>query len=147
MKILLQRNPSVGGATIGRVYIDDAFACYSLEDEIREVEGQPVSEWKIKGATAIPAGTYRVTLEQSQRFGADTPTINDVPGFQYIRMHAGNTAEDTEGCLLLGMNVAYTSIVGGTSRQAVAMIKAAIAIARGLGEEVMIEISNPTGVA
>ena len=98
MKITIQRAPSHGGATIGKLSIDGIMACYTLEDEVREVPGQPVSEWKIKGATAIPAGEYRVTLEDSGRFGPDTLTINNVPGFQYIRMHAGNTSADTEGC-------------------------------------------------
>jgi hypothetical protein len=111
MKLTVIREPSQGGATIGKMFIDGVFACFTLEDEVREVEGQPVSEWKIKGATAIPAGSYRVTLEHSARFGPDTPTINDVPGFQYIRMHAGNTAADTEGCLLLGLFASKTTLL------------------------------------
>lgn len=72
MNIVLQRRPSVGGATIGELTVDGVRICFSLEDEIREVEGQPVSEWKVKGATAIPAGRYRITLEHSPRFGPDT---------------------------------------------------------------------------
>lgn len=75
MKIIIRRQPSQGGATIGKLSIDGLFACYVLEDEIREVPGQTVSEWKIKGQTAIPAGEYRVTLEDSARFGPDTMTI------------------------------------------------------------------------
>lgn len=92
MKLAIHRRPSVGGATIGKLYIDGVYACCTLEDEIREIEGQPVADWKIKGATAIPAGVYRVTLEHSNRFGADTLTLHDVPGFTSIRMHAGNFA-------------------------------------------------------
>jgi len=147
MKITVQRHESVAGATLGVLRIDEIFGCYTLEDEVREVEGQPVSTWKIKGATAIPAGTYRVSLEQSQRFGADTPTINDVPGFDYIRMHAGNTSADTEGCLLLGLAATECTLVGGTSRQAVALVKAAIRMALDRGELVEIEISNAAGAA
>ena len=74
MKLTLMRQPSEAGATVGKLFIDGAFVCWTLEDEIREVEGRPVSEWKIKGATAIPAGQYRVTLEPSARFGPDTLT-------------------------------------------------------------------------
>lgn len=145
MKMLVQRHHSIAGATLGQMYIDGTFACYTLEDQVREVAGQPVAAWKIKGATAIPAGTYSVTLELSQRFGADTPTINGVPGFEYIRMHAGNTAADTEGCLLLGMYATDSALVGGTSRPAVALVKAAIRAALDQGDDVSIEISNPTG--
>jgi len=147
MKITLQRQPSVGGATIGRVSIDGTFACFSLEDEIREVVGQPVGNWKIKGATAIPAGLYRVTLEDSPRFGPGTLTINGVPGFSGVRMHGGNTAEDTEGCPLLGLRVTETTIVGGTSRPAVALVQQRVRAALASGQQVWIDICNPVEVA
>lgn len=147
MKITVQRQASLAGATLGRLEIDGIYACHTLEDEVREIEGEPVSSWKIKGATAIPAGTYRVTLEDSARFGADTLTINDVPGFSQIRMHAGNTSADTEGCLLLGMAETDCTLVGGTSRPAVALVRGMVMAAIDRGEEVTIEISNAAGVA
>jgi len=143
MKLTLNRRPSVAGATIGKLSIDDVFACYTLEDQIREVVGQPVESWKVHGATAIPAGTYRVTLEHSGRFGPDTLTIHDVSGFKYIRMHAGNTAADTEGCPLLGMQATDHSLIGGTSRPAVALVKGEVQRAIARGEPVFIEINNP----
>ena len=146
MKITLHRNESVAGATVGVLHIDGAFACHTLEDEVREVPGEPVEAWKIKGATAIPAGTYTVALQDSNRFGADTLTLLDVPGFQYIRMHAGNTADDTEGCVLLGMRATEASLVGGTSRPAVALVKGEVQAAIGRGEAVTIEIVNAGGV-
>lgn len=147
MKITVQRQPSIGGATIGALFIDGAFACHTLEDEVREIPGAPVESWKIKGATAIPAGTYLVTLEYSSRFGPDTLTINRVPGFSYIRMHAGNTSSDTEGCLLLGMRATDCTLVGGTSRPAVQLVKDAVARAVMAGERVDIEISNAVMLA
>jgi hypothetical protein len=147
MKLTLQRRTSVGGATIGKLYIDGVYACCTLEDEVREIEGVPVSEWKIKGATAIPSGKYRVTLDQSSRFGPDTLTINDVPGFQYIRMHAGNTAADTEGCPLLGMQATETTLIGGTSRPAVELVKSEVRRALDKGDAVTIEISNAKALA
>ncbi|WP_395055177.1 DUF5675 family protein [Polaromonas sp.] len=147
MKLNIQRQPSEGGATIGKLAIDGQFCCYTLEDQIREIEGQPVSEWKIKGATAIPAGEYRVTLENSPRFGVDTLTIHDVPGFVAIRMHGGNTAADTEGCPLLGMAATSHSLVGGTSQPAVKLVKGQVKAAIDRGELVTIEINNPTAVA
>lgn len=147
MKISVMRSPSQGGATIGKLFVDGAFKCHTLEDEIREVEGEPVEAWKIKGETAIPAGSYRVSLEFSNRFGPDTLSIHDVPGFQYIRMHAGNTSADTEGCLLLGLQAGSASLIGGTSRPAVELVKGLVRAAIERGESVTINISNPTGSA
>lgn len=147
MKLTLQRRDSVGGATIGKLYVDGVFCCHTLEDEVREVEGQPVDTWKIKGATAIPQGIYQVTLEDSMRFGPGTLSIGGVPGFQYIRMHAGNTSADTEGCLLLGMQATETTLVGGTSRPAVEVVKSYVRGALGRGEAVTLDISNASGVA
>lgn len=143
MKLTLQRRESTGGATIGKLFIDGVYACCTLEDEIREVPGQPVESWKVHGKTAIPAGEYRVTLEDSGRFGPDTLTINDVPGFKYIRMHAGNTSADTEGCPLLGMQATETTLIGGTSRPAVALVKGEVMRAIERGERVSIEVRNP----
>lgn len=143
MKITLNRGPSNAGATIGKLCIDGIFACYTLEDQIREVPGQPVETWKIHGETAIPAGTYRVTLETSNRFGPDTLTVNAVPGFAGVRMHAGNTSADTEGCPLLGMQATDHSLIGGTSKPAVALVKGEVQRAIARGEVVTIEITNP----
>lgn len=146
MRLTLQRTHTNGPATFGKLYADGVYLCFTLEDEIREVTGQSVASWKIKGATAIPSGQYRVTLEDSMRFGPGTLTINDVPGFSGIRMHAGNTPADTEGCPLLGMAITNTGIAGGTSRTAVALVKEAVLNAIRKGERVMIDIINPTVV-
>lgn len=86
------REPSQGGATLSKLFLGLDFLCDVLEDEVREIPGKPVSEWKIKGHTAIPAGTYEIEARQSGHFGPDTLTLLDVPGFQYIRIHAGNYA-------------------------------------------------------
>jgi hypothetical protein len=147
MKLVVQRGPSYQHATIGKLYIDGHYACCTLEDQIREVEGVPVDEWKVHGNTAIPAGTYRVTLEYSGRFGVDTLTINDVPGFKYIRIHAGNTHDDTEGCILVGMAATDHSLVGGTSRPALSLLKSQVQRAIAEGDTVTIEINNPTALA
>lgn len=147
MKLTLNRRPSVGGATIGELLEDGARICFTLEDEIRERVGEPVANWKIRGATAIPAGEYRVTLEMSPRFGADTLTINNVPGFVGVRMHAGNTDRETDGCPLLGLRVTENSIVGGTSAPAVCLVKARVRAALAAGQHVLLTINNPTAVA
>lgn len=147
MKLTLNRQASFAGATMGRLYIEDSFVCFTLEDELREIEGQPVSTWKIKGNTAIPHGIYNVVLEYSGRFGADTLTVLDVPGFKYIRMHAGNTAVDTEGCILLGMRATDRTLIGGTSRPAVQLAKNEVRSALQRNESVVISINNPTSLA
>lgn len=144
MRLTLQRYETAGRRTFGRLLAEDGHRlCYVLEDALREVEGQPVSAWKVHGETAIPAGEYRITLENSPRFGLDTLTVNGVPGFAGVRMHAGNTEADTEGCPLLGMSVNAAGIVGGTSRPAVALIKELVRQARAAGETVMMRVVNP----
>lgn len=83
--------------TIGKLFVDDQYQCNSLEDVVRKGV-------KVYGQTAIPEGLYEVIIDYSNHFGKDMPHILNVPGFQGIRIHAGNFAEDTEGCILLGMN-------------------------------------------
>ena len=88
--------------TIGKLLINGVEECFTLEDKVQEVQGQPVSTWKIAGETAIPVGKYKVIVDFSNRFQALRPHILDVPGFDGIRIHSGNTDKDTEGCILLG---------------------------------------------
>ena len=78
---------------------------WCLEDTVREVPGQPVHLWKVPGVTAIPAGTYELIVDFSNRFQKMMPHILDVEGFTGVRIHAGNSSHDTEGCLLLGNGV------------------------------------------
>lgn len=94
MDILINRKHGTKGYTSGELSIDGDFFCYTLEDEERP--------FKIFGQTAIPAGKYEVTLTYSNRFKKRLPLLLNVPAFDGIRMHAGNSAYDTEGCILLG---------------------------------------------
>lgn len=82
--------------TIGGLRIDGRFECFTLEDAVR------APGVKIAGETAIPAGRFQVVITPSARFKEDLPLLVDVPGFEGIRLHAGNTHDDTEGCLLVG---------------------------------------------
>jgi hypothetical protein len=132
MNLLLQRLPSDAHRTHGDLYIDGQWACYTLEDPVREV--------KIKGETAIPEGTYRITMEHSPRFGPNTLTVKDVPGFTGVRIHAGNTEAHTEGCPLVGQVRAEASILH--SRAALAELKEDVAAALQAGEQVWLEIRN-----
>lgn len=143
LKLLLHREHGVTDATIGRLTLDGRFLCDTLEDRVREIPGRPVTEWKIHGQTAIPAGSYRITLEVSPRFGPDTLTVGAVPGFAGVRIHPGNTADDTEGCILLGLKATDHSLGGGTSRPAVQLVKGVVKAAIDRGEEVWLEILNP----
>ncbi len=111
MKLILQRHPSANGCTHGDITRDDLPQCISLEDEIREIEGVPVEEWKIPGKTAIPAGTYDLKITWSNRFQKMMPQLMNVPGFEGIRIHPGNVATDTEGCILVGTSRSGESIL------------------------------------
>lgn len=91
--------------TLSRVFSGDAqlkICPYILEDRVREVADRDVAEWKIPCETAIPVGKYRVMIDMSQRFGRRMMHLLDVPGFSGVRVHAGNTSHDTEGCLITG---------------------------------------------
>lgn len=88
--------------TIGRLSLDGRFLCYTLEDKVREVENEPVALWKVQNKTAIPKGVYPVIITMSARFKTRLPLLMNVPGFEGIRIHTGNSSKDTEGCILVG---------------------------------------------
>lgn len=102
MLIEVKRGPSADGCTLGKMSVDGVFQCFTLEDVVREVPGQPVAQWKVQNQTAIPFGTYAVIVDHSQHFNKDLPLLLNVPGFEGVRIHSGNTAADTEGCILVG---------------------------------------------
>lgn len=98
MKLEVKRHFKGPQYTIGRMYADGVYLCDTLEDTVRP-DGQ-----KIAGQTAIPAGTYPVCITYSPRFKKMLPMLDNVPNFTGVRIHTGNTAEDTEGCILVGYN-------------------------------------------
>ncbi len=110
MSLILQRPPLAKGVTIGTLSIEDHFQCITLEDEVREVAGWPVEDWKVSGQSAIPVGTYKLKMTFSNRFQKTLPQLMDVPGFTGIRIHPGNTTADTEGCILVGTTAKGTAI-------------------------------------
>ena len=85
--------------TLGSLYQGDWFLGFTCEDKDRHMESGGA---KVHGETAIPRGYYRLTVSMSKRFGRLMPEIKDVPQFEGVRIHGGNTEEDTEGCPLLG---------------------------------------------
>lgn len=94
MDLRLDRIKAVEEATIGRLYIDGEWECFTLEDRIRPV--------KIKGISAIPEGRYQVIISYSPRFKRLLPLLLNVKNYSGIRIHAGNRPEDTEGRILAG---------------------------------------------
>jgi len=111
MQLKIIREPSNLSSTIGSLLIDGKFFCWTLEDVVREVAGKPVASWKIQNMTAIPRGKYDVTIDMSPRFKRRMPLIKAVPGFEGVRIHVGNRAEDTDGCILLGYKRDETTIL------------------------------------
>jgi len=106
MKIKLIRDLKNTLYTLGKVYIDDVFFCFTVEDVDRDSNQDgdldDIGENKIHGQTAIPKGTYKMVLSMSNRFKKLMPEVLNVKGFSGIRWHSGNTALDTEGCIIVG---------------------------------------------
>lgn len=100
MKLKLHRIYFGETYTIGRLYIDDVYFCDTLEDKYRDLG----KEAKVYGKTCIPFGVYRIIITYSPKFARRLPLLVNVPCFDSIRIHSGNTSEDTEGCILIGEN-------------------------------------------
>ena len=95
MRLKLVRTEFYRSNTIGRLYIDGVFECFTLEDAVRKGP-------KVYGQTAIPEGEYCITLDFSPRFQRILPRLYHVPNFEGVLIHTGNKAEQTEGCILVG---------------------------------------------
>lgn len=117
MILVLKRNFKGPDYTIGKLYIDGHYFCDTLEDTVRP------SGTKIAGRTAIPAGEYEVVKSYSPRFKKILPEILDVPGFTGVRIHAGNTAKDTDGCILLGLNKTKGAVLDSQTTMAFFMAR------------------------
>lgn len=121
MEMLIQREPTEHETTYGKFSVNDRYYCESLEDEIRELPQLPgesdeawVARWKVPRRTAIPAGRYRVTIDRSTRFNRMMPHVLGVAGFSGIRIHALNTAAQTEGCPGVGKERTNWAPAGST---------------------------------
>lgn len=132
MNLFLQRIAQTPEYTIGRLYIDGKVFCNTLEDPIREE--------KIVGKTAIPAGIYEVVVNRSPKFKRDLPLLLDVPNFTGIRIHRGNTAKDTSGCILVGLNQKKGMVVNSTKYEL--DLTNRLKEAQNKGESITIEIKN-----
>lgn len=139
MHIQIKRDQFSESSTIGRLLVDGVFRCFTLEDRVREVPGEPVEKWKLKGETAIPAGSYACTVTFSNRFKKPLPLLHDVPGFTGVRIHSGNTDADTEGCILVGLTARPDWI--GNSRDAFVPLLKDIQATLAAGQDVLVEIA------
>lgn len=115
MKLTLIRKYKKDKYCIGKLYIDGEYFCDTLEDKDRGLTDNmtvsEISKIKVKKETAIPTGTYKVTITYSNRFKKNMPLINNVKGFEGIRIHSGNTDKDTEGCILVGQNKVVGQVI------------------------------------
>lgn len=114
--------------TIGKMYINGEYFCDTLEDKVRVMNS--IND-KIKGETAIPAGTYKITLEMSPRFKRKLPLLHDVPYFSGILIHRGNTAKDTQGCILVGENKVKGQVINSTKAEVALMDILTNAVSKG----------------
>lgn len=96
MKLELVRGSHFDTCTIGHVYVDAAFECFSLENPDRMVSALGPEH------IAIPCGTYKIIMYDSPKFGRRVPILLDVPGRTFVEIHMGNTSRDTHGCILVG---------------------------------------------
>ena len=113
MQLLLKRQVKTVDFTLGELFINGEHFCYTVED-MERMEGE-----KVFGKTAIPKGEYNLIVNHSNHFNKDLPLLIDVKGFSGIRIHNGNTAADSEGCIIVGMS----RTINGVAMSRIAMQK------------------------
>ena len=108
MKIKLVRIAFKDTYTIGKLYVDGVYFSDTIEDKDRGLDDsmtvREILNKKVKGETAIPTGHYNIEITYSPKYKRMMPLLIGVKGYSGIRIHSGNTAKDTEGCLLVGKN-------------------------------------------
>ena len=153
MKLMLERRWPKETYTIGKLYVDGALFCNTLEDRdrgLKQTDGKAsIARRKVYGETAIPKGTYGITMNvlshkyagvawYRQRTGGYMPRLLSVPGFDGILIHPGNTALDTLGCILVGRNTIKGQLTA--SRETFDVLYKRMKKAADRGEEITIEI-------
>jgi hypothetical protein len=118
MKLTLKRIARKADYTVGKLYIDGIYFCDTLEDEDRglysTMEVDEIKRIKVMSKTAIPCGIYGVILNVSPSKGRLLPRLLDVPGFEGILIHRGNSASDSSGCILIGENKVAGKVINST---------------------------------
>lgn len=154
MKLELERKWPKATYTIGRLYIDGLYYCNTLEDTDRGLKQTNALSYiksrKVAGETAIPKGTYSVSMNTTSPKYAGVswfwnlcrgkmPRLLNVPGFDGILIHTGNTALDTKGCILVGKNTKVGQLT--ESKACFKEVYQRMKEAYDRGEEITIEIS------
>ena len=127
MELRLKRIALRSEYTIGKLYVDGEYVCDTIEDTVRDLDKDGKfanGEVKIPGKTAIPYGRYEVTMKVkspkysnfskyswAKKYDGYLPRLLNVPHFEGILIHAGNTAADTEGCICVGLNKVVVRVV------------------------------------
>nr|DAH77370.1 MAG TPA: hypothetical protein [Caudoviricetes sp.] len=134
MKLRVERLWKKPAYTVGRLFVDGKFFCNTLEDTVRDLS----NEKKVYGKTAIPYGEYKVVYNWSPKFGRNLPRLLNVPAFEGILIHPGNTADDSAGCILVGRNTEVGRLT--ESRYTSDKLNVLIEDAQRGGESITIEI-------
>lgn len=115
MEMLVKRIAKRSTYTIGKLYIDGKYVCDTLEDVDRGLKQSmsldEIKNIKVYEKTAIPTGTYKVLWTYSQKYKRSMPLLQNVPGYEGIRIHSGNGPDDTAGCILLGENKVVGKVI------------------------------------
>ena len=144
MKLRLERKYRCSNYCIDKLYINNEYFSDALEDPDRGLTDtmslEEIKKIKIKGNTCIPYGTYNITITYSPRFKKNLPLLNNVKGFDGIRIHSANKPQDTEGCLLPGFNKVKGQVIDSrvTTDKLIAQIQQAL----NKGEKVTITITK-----
>lgn len=144
MRIEIVRRWFTSESTLGDLIADGVHVCFSLEDVDRglhqSMDVDSLMRLKVPRATAIPLGVYELVIDYSPRFKRDMPRLINVPGFVGIRIHPGNDANATEGCILVGMERDMDRIM--RSLAAFEEVYRLVVAARDRGEEITVEVSR-----
>lgn len=115
MDIQLKRIAKKETYTIGKLYIDGVYFCDTIEDKDRGLNQamsiNDIKKKKVYGETAIPTGTYKLVIDYSNRFKKNMAHILNVPGYEGIRIHTGNSAKDSLGCIIVGKNKVVGKVI------------------------------------
>ena len=141
MRLEVLRDVLAPTFTLGRFSVNGERKYDTVEPTVRgDGDAATVTDWKIPKISAIPYGEYAVTMRASPRFGCDVPILHDVPGFDDIEIHWGNTAADTDGCIIIGLQRQSGGVLN--SRMACDDLYPQIVAAIGAGESVTIAING-----
>lgn len=153
MKIVIKREVYRETYTIGKLYIDNEFFCWTLEDKDRGLDSDmslsEIKAIKVMHETAIPTGVYEVVINMvSPKFsaypfyqevcGGRLPRLLDVKGFDGILIHIGTNAEHSSGCILVGQNTIKGRLTNG--KETFKKLYAMMAKAKDRGEKITLII-------